>query len=374
MLVDDIFWLQFRQAKTSLFGALLNPSTTNHVLSVPPSLRDTTRTETNNLISSLLEVEHELEAFQNEAKRVRESVSRQRAAAETSLRPIGMLPSELIHEVVSHIVATASSYRQIFYLSHISKIWRQVVIEFSALFTEANWEKWPVWLVDTWCSRAGPHLLKVHLQNTLRHAMWGKSEDSHGTLLRKLSARVGKLKVVTSSFSNEFVNHAAGGVLDLHMPSLKYLDVRGVPNNAPRFYIRAENIPAVQVLELTAVDPQVTAPLTSVIGLRYDPHPQRVTPRIFSCLPNLQHLALSVDKSYYFAPETSLQRLISLEVRWITQRPFARVLDFFDRFSCPSLQSLILHDEFFGPEDYSILLLFLVCAWSPKCYNCSTDS
>lgn len=77
MLVDDSLRLQFRRTKTSLFGALLDRHrpTLDHVLSAPPSLRDAMRTEADDLISSLLEVECELEAFQQEAKRVRESVT-----------------------------------------------------------------------------------------------------------------------------------------------------------------------------------------------------------------------------------------------------------------------------------------------------------
>jgi hypothetical protein len=62
MLVDDSLWLPFLQAKTALFAALLDrcqlPSV--HVLSAPPSQRQSMRTETNQLIQSLLELEHEL--------------------------------------------------------------------------------------------------------------------------------------------------------------------------------------------------------------------------------------------------------------------------------------------------------------------------
>jgi len=376
MLLDDSVWLQFHQAKTSLFGALLNrrQSPSVHILSAPRSQRDATLTKTNKLISSLLEVEHELKAVQEEVQRVYDSVSRERAAAEMSLRSVGVLPPEVIREIVSHTIIGTHAYRDIFRLSHVSRLWRDVVIGFSALFTEANWDKWPVWLVDTWCSRAGPHLLKVYLGHS-------RIRSSHAdqpliyALLRKVSMQVGKLQVVTSPFNDELVNNAAEGVFNLHMPSLQYLNVKVVTKTGPILHLQAENVPTLRVLEVTNSIPWVSAPLTNVIGLRYHPAslntlwPSSDTLRcgwdIFSRLPNLQHLALDIAAvsgiELAKTRRVTLPLLISLEVRWTAKRPIDEVLLFFGAFSLPGLQSLVLHDDFFSCEDYSILLKALVC-------------
>jgi hypothetical protein len=362
MLVDDSLWLQFRQAKTSLFGALLDrhQPPLAHVLSAPPPLRHTMRTETDKLVSSLLEVERELKAFQRESKQILQSVSQQRAAAEMSLRPVGMLPSEVIREIVLHAVTGTHAHHQILYLTQVSRFWRQVVTGFSALFTEADWNKWPVQLVDTWCSRAGSRLLKVYLQKCDR--LHPASKRSLAPLLRERSIQVSRLKVA----GGESVNHHTKDLFRLYMPSLEYLDVRKTESN---FHIQAENMPTLRVLELMLVKPRIPTPLTSVIGFRYDPvsvdalwdHGRDV----LSQLPNLQHLALGININHGRGSSMhciDLPRLISLEVRWITRPPIDKVLLFFETFWLPSLQSLVLHDTFFDYESYPILLKSLVRA------------
>jgi len=69
-----------------------------------------------------------------------------------SLRPIETLPSE----VIRMIVEGPRPRHQIMYLSHVSHLWRDVVLGMiSALFIQANWQQWPTWLVDA-SSRASP--------------------------------------------------------------------------------------------------------------------------------------------------------------------------------------------------------------------------
>lgn len=201
------------------------------------------------------------------------------------------------------------------------------------------------------------------------------SGPSHRAILRKLSVQVGKLKVVTYPKCDQWVNHAAGDMLDLHMPLLKYLGVRGFTDSAAKFRIQAGNVPALQVLELMALDAWISAPLPSVIGFRYDPIDSRYyEPDIFSYFPNLQHLALHIrGVPSISVVETSLPRLISLEVQWMTQQSIDQVLRFFGTFWLPSLQSLTLHNEFYDHEDYPKLLKSLVCTQSPKCHNHRID-
>jgi len=291
MVLDDSVWL------TSLFGALLNRSQSPsvHVFSAPPSQRDATRTKTNKMISSFLEVEHELKVVQQEVQRVYDSVSRERIAAEMSLCPVGALPPEVIREIVSHTIVGTHAYRDIFRLSHVSRLWRDVVIGFSALFTEANWDEWPAWLVDTWCARADPHLLKVYLEHPARGMSSDADQPSIHALLRKVSMQVSKLQVVTSPRDHQTVNDAAGGVFDLHMPSLQYLNAKAVTKKAPSFNLHAGNAPTLRVLEVTDSVLRISAPLTNVIGL--------VSP----CL--LGHVMASQGKYFFQTPEPPAPRV-----------------------------------------------------------------
>ena len=369
MLIDSTFWPQFYQAKDALFTALLNPNAPPfpHILSTPRSQHYAIRTETTKLISSLLELEHELEVIQREVKRFYESISQQRMVAEMSLRPIGVLPPETIREIVLHTVEGPHDHRQILRLSHVSTLWRDAVLGISTLFTQANWIEWPTSLVDTWCSRAGSRLLKVFLGRSMledhprRHSLHA--------LLAILCARVGELEIIGGSVESD----DDAGVLEFHMPSLEYLIVRSHPCYSPEFWIGPENIPALRVLELTALGASITppatfsttirttSPLPNITDLRYPIYSLNALEyhgtNILFNVPNLRQLALEV-KHLYGVPNVEhrivLPSLTSLEVRLMTTQRIDDVLHLFAAFSVPNLRSLAL-DFGFGRYDYVTL-------------------
>jgi len=236
MLIDSTFWRRFYQAKDALFTALLVPNAPPfpHILSTPRSQHHAIRTETTKWISSLLELEHGLEVIQREVKRVHKTISQQRMVAEMSLRPIGVLPPETIREIVLHTVEGPHDHRQILRLSHVSTLWRDVVLGISTLFTQANWNEWPTSLVDIWCSRAGSRLLKVFLGSSL----FGEPrKDSIHALLEDLSARVGELEVTGGSLEDDRVYDEHNLVFELYMPSLEYVTIRPGPQNWSNFRI-----------------------------------------------------------------------------------------------------------------------------------------
>jgi hypothetical protein len=364
MLIDSSLWPPFRQAKDALFTALLNRcrEPPARVFSAPPSQRHTIRTQTNENISALLELERELEVIQREFKQAYEMISQQRATAESCLWPIGALPFDVIREIALYTVQGRHDHRQILNLSHVSKQWREAVLSISWLFTEANWDEWSPPLVDTWCSRAGSHLLKVYL----RRSLGGASGPSRFELLKKLSAQVGKLEVVVSPRVGETVNRATNGVFELQMPLLQHLEVTSVANLVPGFHI--QNMPMLRVLELAGLFPRIPNPLTNVTHLRcHAPFLRALNHHdtdILSKLPNLQHLALEID-----GPVDSLigsmdrpivlSSLISLEARWNTLLHNPDVLSFYRSFLLPNLRSLVLHEVYYG-EDCIALLQWLV--------------
>jgi hypothetical protein len=366
MLVDNTLWPPFRQAKAALFAALLdrNQPLTVPVLSFPPSPRHAVQTGTNKLISSLQEIERELDVIEQEVKQVRESISQRRAAAEMSLQPIGALPSDVIREIVLRAIDGPHSRRQILHLSHVSRRWREAVIGVSALFTAADWDKWPVWLVDIWCSRASHHLLKVCLRHSLRSRQGTAPTPSWHALLPRLSMQVSHLKVVVSPYPGMSMNDAARGVLDFQMPSLKHLVVHSASDVPAEFHLQPENVPTLRVLELANLRPSIRTPLTSVTDLLYSALSFHALwnylPQILSKLPNLQHLELDVvdaaDVPGSGHHHIILPSLISLEVRWFSP---TYTLPLFDAFSLPSLQSLVLNDQY-DHEDYPTLLQSLV--------------
>ena len=349
MLIDSSLWSPFHQAKDTLFTALLNRCRDPpvHIFSAPPSQRHAIRTQANENISALLDLERELEVIQREFKQAYEMVSQQRAATESCLWPIGALPFDVIREIVLYTVEGGHDHRQILNLSHVSKQWREAVLSISWLFTEANWDGWSPLLIDTWCSRAGPHLLKVYLPRL--HSLGGASGSSRFELLQKLSTQVGKLEVVVSSCLGGTVNRATNGLFELQMPSLQYLKVTSVTDEMPEFHL--QNVPMLRVLELAKLDPRIPSSLTNVTRLRCRASLRVLKHRdnIFSGLPNLQHLALEI---YGYAGSLIdgmghpivLSSLISLEVRWLSLQQPPDILSFFGSFLLPNLRSLVLHN------------------------------
>jgi len=99
----------------------------------------------------------------------------------------------LLPEINLHTVESAR--RQIIYLSHVSKLWRDVVPGISALFTQANWGGWPFWLVDMWRSRAGLHLLNIVAGMLLLGRMSGAPGRPYRELLEWRAVQVGNLDV-----------------------------------------------------------------------------------------------------------------------------------------------------------------------------------
>ena len=61
-------WLPSRQAKDTLFMALLRPPQPIHTPSGSPATRDARRKATTKVVSALLTAESKLETFQQEAK------------------------------------------------------------------------------------------------------------------------------------------------------------------------------------------------------------------------------------------------------------------------------------------------------------------
>ena len=360
MLIDSSLWPPFHQAKDALFTALLNicQEPPARVFSAPPSQRHAIRTQANENISALLELERELEVIQRELKQAYEMVSQQRAVTESCLWPIGALPFDVTREIALYTVEGRHDHRQILNLSHVSKQWREAVLSISWLFTEANWGGWSPLLIDTWCSRAGPHSLKVTLR---RHYLGGASGSSRFELLQKLSTQVSKLEILVSPRVGETVNRAMNG---LQMPSLQYLRVASVGNEMPEFHL--QNVPMLRVLELTNLGLRIPSPLTNVTHLLCETSLRVLKHRdtdMFSGLPNLQHLALEM---YDYAGSLIdgighpiiLSSLISLEVRWQRSQQLPNILSFFGSFLLPNLRSLVLH--YVHRENCTALLQALV--------------
>jgi len=370
MPVEDPPGLSFRQAKDAFFAALLNRrlSLSARAAGVPSRchVARTVQTEIGNLISSLEDLEDDLNDIQREIKQAQNSVLQLKSAALMSLQPIGMLPPEIIRKIVVHTVDGPCDHRRILRLSQVSKLWRETVLGISALFTTADWESWPAQLVDTWCLRAGRHLLKIYVGDSLVTRMDCGSRYPYRALLERFSTQVGELEVSCYKTS-------PAEIFDFQMPSLQTLYIA----NDDGVCIELQNLPILRVLTLASGGLGIPTPLTSVTHFHY--HASLLMPptHLISQLPCLQHLAITV--AYPCGPGGGSERrivlpsLISLEIQWISPPHASTVQVLLGVYSFPKLQTIVLHNHYNNAEIQTIIRS-LVCEPKARNLHCALTS
>lgn len=111
--------------------------------------------------------------FASGSEQKRPSVQQSMAALETcsdnrekrslsTVSPISTLPAELFREIILLSTRPDDQPRTIS-LSHISPVWRDICLSCKSLFSDADWDEWPIWLLAAWCERANGTPLNVKL-------------------------------------------------------------------------------------------------------------------------------------------------------------------------------------------------------------------
>lgn len=72
------------------------------------------------------------------------------------------LPAELWREIFL-LITEPDDRTTTLRLSSVCSYWRSIVMEESRLFSFANWDDWPSWLLKDWCSRSHGHPLTIIL-------------------------------------------------------------------------------------------------------------------------------------------------------------------------------------------------------------------
>ena len=176
------------------------------------------------------------------------------------------------------------------------------------------------------------------------------SGDPYHALLKKVAVQIGRLGIICDHRSKP----GASRLFELRMPSLQYLNIWDDCRVVGGIQIQSQNLPMLQVLSLGFSKTEILTPLSSVTHFRYQ-NPFRVLPdhrAIFSKLPHLQHLALTLHDELRSAAQRSpepcvvLPLLTSLEVSWGGKWGTTTDLLFlFEFFQLPKLQSVVLHDN-----------------------------
>lgn len=92
------------------------------------------------------------------------------------LSPIGYLPTEILLEIFAYALRPEDQ-GSIIKLSSVCDIWRRTISQESALFTHADWRRWPTWLLRSWTSRAQTRLLTVEVDERIEQRFDDVSGD-----------------------------------------------------------------------------------------------------------------------------------------------------------------------------------------------------
>lgn len=99
--------------------------------------------------------------------------------------PTLSLPAELLREIFGYTSPT--DHDEVLALMSVCSTWRNAVLDITALFTSAEWDFWPVWLLRLWCQRAGQIGLEVVLnQEGIHRAL---ADDQYASLVDDTNPR-----------------------------------------------------------------------------------------------------------------------------------------------------------------------------------------
>lgn len=178
VLVEQQLWSTFYDAKTSLLEALNAAAARG--FQIAPTNRALTRESALGYAEELVLAEKELEAVQRDIGHARDILRRQRIVAQRLRSPIGVLPGELIGEIITQTLNSPGDYTHIFTIMGISHMWRDTLLGMSRFFVKAGWDHWHPSLLDLWCKRAGNLPLIIELDNNTlylislfrKHGIW----------------------------------------------------------------------------------------------------------------------------------------------------------------------------------------------------------
>jgi hypothetical protein len=357
MLGDPVLWQAFYQAKDALISALREAPL---VYEAPFGLcagRDTGSVATSTLLQCITETVDEVETVQSELSSLRSHLIRSRTIITNQCSLPGMLPIELLQNIISLVISHPRNCRTTLRLSHVSKRFRYAVLDMSRLFTEANWTRWPVTLLELWCQRARTNPLKIFLSDTVLHSV---GEARKRALLESCSFQWGYLRIyICSPWVDESVATGICNLLRCSAPSLHTFvlrDQRPHPRSTSTQFA-LDCAPTFHTLYLCGMWPLLPASHTSVTDLTCKCR----TSRDWLCCQDvirscrlLQRLKLKFGSDYVYVDmatdpnmRATLTSVVHLELWRVGERNVAAICQLLAHFDMPNLGSLSInpHDR-----------------------------
>lgn len=202
MTVDPSLWQAFHSAKDALLDALRSSAAeTNypHVLSRPPTERSDALRIIHQGIAEFDEQQRQLESAKDDLSETIGCIARGVQRAHQSTSPVGVLPPELLRNIIHHSV-DRQNHKEILSLASVCSLWRAVVHAERSLFAEANWANWNVELLDLWNARSRGCPLHVRINEKVSKRL---SDDRYAQILQSGLTRWASLslEVLSDNFN-----------------------------------------------------------------------------------------------------------------------------------------------------------------------------
>jgi hypothetical protein len=353
MLGDPVLWQAFYQAKDALISALREaPLVYQAPPSGPRAGQDTGSVPASTFLQCITEAVHEVETVQSELSNLRSYLISSHTMITNRHSLPGMLPIELLQDVISLAVPyPGDEYHTILRLSQVSKRFRDAVLDISGLFTEPDWIRWPVPLLELWCQRARTNPIKICVYDSVLYSV---GEARKRALLESCSSQWGYLCIVMHSpgTRNETIATGISNLLRCSAPSLHTIvlnDNRHVNSTGTQFVL--DCAPTFHTLYLCGMWPLLPASHTSVTDLTCKCRTSRDWLRcqdvVRSCRL-LQRLKLEFGPDYVDIAtdpnkRATLTSVVHLELWRVGERNVAAICQFLAHFDMPNLSSLSIN-------------------------------
>lgn len=195
------------------------------------------------LIRAVEHTQRSLQALQADLVEAQNMLHKLRARTLTALSSsIATLPVELLSDILGWAIRGPGRHRTITSLASVCETWRVVVLDMKWAFVQADWDRWPAWLLEDWCSRArgSPLVVKLGVSGVARllnspSSPYIRAFDSHKATWETLEVYTTTHQLQSDLFTRLLMNEEINSVRRLILTVCRSTPVQNtirIPNEA----------------------------------------------------------------------------------------------------------------------------------------------
>ncbi|KAF8320904.1 hypothetical protein DL93DRAFT_1748940 [Clavulina sp. PMI_390] len=202
-----------------------------------------------------------------------------------SLAPLCGVPLEILQSVINLIVESPTQTRRIEWFRDINHHWRSAIDGMPHLFSQADWNTWPIDKIRRWSSLARTHPLVVtieeedqslpRLQKHYPYEICPRPRDrrlldsarttvtERCQLASDLASRLGVFHLQIYTLSAEVISQCISPLLASSLPNLSKLFL--FSSESQRIQLTDHTMPNLMALHFSGIEPLLLQPLEGVI-------------------------------------------------------------------------------------------------------------